>query len=188
MARKILTVALMLLGMQLSTQTVAQSGVSAATCMGCHGAQGFPLGPTIPVIHGQHFYYLYVQLKDYNSGLRANPIMSAMVADLSRDDMKVLSQMFSEAVWPNMGFSASEDQVSAGEKALVSGQCVQCHRGGFEGDSRVPRLAGQQVEYLEKTMQDFKNKVRLNSPAKSALLGAYSDEEIRAMAEYLADL
>jgi cytochrome c553 len=52
----------------------------------------------------------------------------------------------------------------------------------------VPRLAGQQVEYLEKTMQDFKNKVRLNSPAKSALLGAYSDEEIRAMAEYLADL
>ena len=188
MARKILTVALMLLGMQFSTQAAAQSDVSAATCMGCHGGQGFPLGPTIPVIHGQHFYYLYVQLKDYNSGLRANPIMSAMAADLSRDDMKVLSQMFSEAVWPNMGFSASEDQVSAGEKALVAGQCVQCHRGGFEGDSRVPRLAGQQVEYLEKTMQDFKNKVRLNSPAKSALLGAYSDEEIRAMAEYLADL
>ncbi|MGE4635993.1 MAG: c-type cytochrome [Arenicellales bacterium] len=188
MARKFYTVALMLLGMQLSTQAAAQAGVSAATCMSCHGAQGLPLGPTIPVIQGQHFYYLYVQLKDYNSGLRANPIMSAMAADLSRDDMKALSQMFSEAVWPNMGFSASEDQVSAGEKALVAGQCVQCHRGGFEGDSRVPRLAGQQVEYLEKTMQDFKNKIRLNSPAKGALLGAYSDEEIRAMAEYLADL
>ena len=188
MVGKILTIALILLGVQFSAQTAAQNSVSATTCMSCHGAQGLPSDPTIPIIQGQHFYYLYVQLKDYNSGLRANPIMSAMVAGLSRDDMKALSQMFSEAAWPNTGFGASEGQISAGEKALIAGQCVQCHRGGFEGDSRVPRLAGQQVGYLEKTMQDFKNKIRLNSPAKGALLGAYSDEEIRAMAEYLADL
>ena len=188
MVGKNLTIVLILLGVQFSTQAAAQNSVSATTCMSCHGTQGLPSDPTIPVIQGQHFYYLYVQLKDYNSGLRANPIMSAMVADLSRDDMKSLAQLFAEAAWPNTGFGAAEGQVSAGEKALVVGQCVQCHRGGFEGDSRVPRLAGQQVGYLEKTMQDFKNKVRLNSPAKASLLRGYSDEEIRAMAEYLADL
>ena len=91
MVGKILTIVLILLGMQFSAQTAAQNSVSATTCMSCHGAQGLPSDPTIPVIQGQHFYYLYVQLKDYNSGLRANPIMSAMVAGLSRDDMKALS-------------------------------------------------------------------------------------------------
>lgn len=113
--------------------------------------------------------------------------MSAMAAGLSRDDMKALAQVFSEGEWPNLGFSTSEEMRNAGAKALAAGQCVQCHRGGYEGDSRVPRLAGQQVDYLEKTMLDFKNKVRMNSPAKGSLLGAYSEEEIRAMAEYLAD-
>ncbi len=188
MVRDSLIVVLILLGTQFSAQTAAQDSVSVTTCMSCHGTQGLPPDPAIPIIQGQHFYYLYVQLKDYNSGLRANPIMSAMAANLSRDDMKSFAQIFADAAWPNTGFSASEGQVSAGEKALVTGQCVQCHRGGFEGDSRIPRLAGQQVGYLEKTMQDFKHKARLNSPAKASLLRAYSDEEIRAMAEYLADL
>ena len=65
---------------------------------------------------------------------------------------------------------------------------MQCHLGGYEGNSRIPRLAEQQVAYLEKTMQEFKQKVRLNSPAKGSLLESYSDEEIAAMAHYLAGL
>jgi cytochrome c553 len=165
---------------------VAQEAPNAALCLGCHGAAGRPADTTTPVLHGQHFYYLYVQLKDYKAKRRDNPIMSAIAAGLSRDDMKALAQVFSEGEWPNLGFAASEETRRLGTKALASGQCVQCHRGGYEGDSRVPRLAGQQVDYLEKTMLDFKNKVRMNSPAKGSLLGAYSEEEIRAMAEYLA--
>ena len=46
-------------------------------------------------------------------------------------------------------------------------------------------LAGQQVDYLERTMLEFKNKVRLNSPAKGTLLAAYEDDDIAAMAKYL---
>ncbi|MDH3314759.1 MAG: cytochrome C, partial [Gammaproteobacteria bacterium] len=72
--------------------------------------------------------------------------------------------------------------------ATTAGQCVQCHLGGYEGNSRVPRLAGQQVGYLEKTMLDFKNKVRLNSPAKGSLLKDYSDGDIAAMAHFLGGL
>jgi cytochrome c553 len=35
-------------------------------------------------------------------------------------------------------------------------------------------------------MLDFKNKIRNNSPAKGSLLVSYSNDEIAAMAEYLA--
>ena len=50
------------------------------TCFVCHGENGASTQPTSPLLAGQEFYYLYVQLKDFNSGLRENPIMSPLVA------------------------------------------------------------------------------------------------------------
>ncbi len=50
----------------------------------------------MPVIWGQQFYYLYVQLKDYKAGRRQNEIMSSIVADLSREELKALAQYFSD--------------------------------------------------------------------------------------------
>lgn len=113
--------------------------------------------------------------------------MSGIVVGLDKTQMKVLAQYFAEQPWPRTGFSAEDAQVSLGETAAAAGQCVQCHLGGYEGSSRVPRLAGQQAVYLARTMQEFKNKTRLNSPAKSSLLAAYPDDDIEAMAHYLAD-
>ena len=74
-----------------------------------------------------------------------------------------------------------------GEKAAVAGQCVQCHLGGYEGNSRIPRLAGQYPKYLKKTMTDFKNKERTNSPAKASLMVSYDDADIEAMSDFLGE-
>ena len=52
----------------------------------------------------------------------------------------------------------------------------------------MPRLAGQTPEYLEKTMQDFKQRIRLNAPDKNSLIASFGDDQIRAMAHYLAGL
>jgi cytochrome c553 len=62
---------------------------------------------------------------------------------------------------------------------------VACHLGSFNGNSRVPRLANQHPEYLEKTMLDFKTRTRNNMPDMSNLISTYSDEEIKALAQYL---
>ena len=45
---------------------------------------------------------------------------------------------------------SSDQDVAKAETATAAGQCVQCHLGGYEGNSRVPRLAGQKVSYLER--------------------------------------
>ncbi len=155
-------------------------------CVSCHGEQGATIMPVYPILAGQNFYYTYVQLKDLKSGYRKNEIMSAMVQDLDKDEMKLLAGHFSEQAWPETKHKSDAGKTSIAKMAIDAGQCVQCHRGGFEGESRNPRLSGQNYEYLKKTMLDFKNKVRTNSAAKNSLFATFSDEEIDALADYLA--
>lgn len=159
-----------------------------AICVTCHGADGRPVEADIPILWGQEFYYLYVQLKDFKAGRRANEIMAGIVADLEKPDMQALAQYFSEKPWPTIGFRAEDADIAAAQSATNAGLCTQCHLGSYLGDSRVPRLAGQQPAYLERTMLEFKTKVRLNSPAKNSLLKEFEDSDIRAMARYLAGL
>ena len=80
-----------------------------------------------------------------------------------------------------------DGKASKGQSALAAGQCSQCHS-TYQGDSRVPRLAGQRMAYLLQTMQDFKHKVRKNSPAKGSLMDSFSEEDLEAMAHHLAGL
>ncbi len=159
-----------------------------ALCTSCHGEKGMPVEPDMTILWGQKFYYIYVQLKDYKAARRHSEIMNDVVADLSRAEMKAISQYFSERPWPSTGFQSTRDDVAKGETAANAGLCFQCHIGNYRGDSGVPRLAGQQLGYLERTMLEFKNKIRRNSPAKGSLLATFDDTDIEALARYLAGL
>ncbi|OED41286.1 hypothetical protein AB833_09720 [Chromatiales bacterium (ex Bugula neritina AB1)] len=159
-----------------------------AVCQGCHGgSDSAPINADTPILAGQEYYYLYVQLKDYKAGRRANAVMSGMAAPLSKDEMKALAEHYSSMEWPTIRSEIDDDLATKGNSALSAGQCSQCHS-TYQGDSRVPRLAGQQLPYLLQTMKDFKNKVRLNSPAKGSLMDSFSDEDLAAMANHLSGL
>ena len=156
------------------------------TCFVCHGENGASTQPTYPILAGQEFYYLYVQLKDFKSGLRNNAIMSPIVANIEKQDLRLMAEYFGEQEWQGAEFTASPEQISAGKKVVDGGQCVACHLGAFNGNSRIPGLAGQHFEYLNKTMLDFKNKQRNNAQPMNALFGTFSDDEIRAVSQYLS--
>jgi len=158
------------------------------TCVACHGPAGKSVVSIYPHLAGQHFYYVYTQLKDLKSGLRSNPVMSPLASVLKKEDMQLIAEYYSRQSWPKTNSKATKEQIILAKKVIDSGQCVACHLGGFEGNSRVPRLAGQHATYLETTMLDFKNKVRNNSPSKSALLATFSEAEIKAVAAYLSGL
>lgn len=157
-----------------------------AVCVACHGDDGVPINSDTPVLAGQEYYYLYVQLKDYKAKRRDNAVMSAMAANLSKDEMKALAEHFSSMEWPNLAIEIDSSKADSGASALDAGQCSQCHS-TYQGDSRIPRLAGQHLPYLLQTMKDFKNKVRLNSPAKGSLMDSFSDEDIENMSHNLAN-
>ena len=159
------------------------------TCESCHGEGGNSTIPTNPTLSGQHYYYTYVQLKDFKAKRRDNPIMSPLAATLEKDQMKLIAEYFSKQDWPAREANAVDDEtVNTAKKVINAGQCVACHLGGFEGNSRVPRTNGQYADYLQKTLLDFKTKSRNNSPAKGSLLGSFSDDELIAVAKYLASL
>ncbi len=155
-------------------------------CTGCHGEVGMPVNPDIPIIWGQHEYYLYVQLKDYNSGLRANEIMNPIAAELSKEEMRALAKHFSQQPWPRTTFTAEDAAVLRAESAMTAGACTECHLGNLHGQSDIARVAGQQPVYLETTMLEMKTKVRHNAPAKSSLFATYPDEDLKALAAYLS--
>ncbi len=160
-----------------------------ATCSGCHGEDGVPADPQYPILAGQEFYYLYVQLRDYQSGLRENVVMQPMVAGLDKEQMKSLAQYYSELSWPEPPreeVSADDERVA--KQAISAGQCSACHPSGLRGDSRIPRVAGQYAQYLQQTMLNFKNRVRNNAPDISTLMETLSDEEIASLARYAASL
>ena len=54
--------------------------------------------------------------------------------------------------------------------AIKSVVCTSCHLEEFQGDSSVPRLAGQEHDYLAKTMTDFRDRARANNPGMSDLM------------------
>jgi len=158
------------------------------TCISCHGENGASNNPDYPVLAGQQFYYLYVQLKDYKSGLRDNAVMGPVSSGLEKADMKLLAKYFSEQSWPAHEYEATPAQRAEAQASITAGQCVACHLSGFEGDSRVPRASGQHPRYLEQTMLDFKTRARNNSPSKSSLMASMSEEEIASVAAYLGAL
>ena len=155
-------------------------------CQACHGEDGRPVVENAPIIFGQKFFYLFVQLRDFAAGRRQNEIMTPIAADMDRKQMEALALYFSEREWPTIQAATSDEQIAIGERIGTSGQCTQCHLGGYNGVSGTPQLAGQTAEYLEKTMLDFKYRRRKNAPDKSVLIDSYSDEDLAATAHYLA--
>ena len=76
----------------------------------------------------------------------------------------------------------------AGRRANGSVGCTGCHQDSYLGEGTQPRLAGQGREYLLQSMLDFRTRKRGNNPGMSDLMLATSEDDLKAMAEYLAGL
>ena len=75
----------------------AESGKAKAAqvCAACHGPDGNkPLAPDQPILAGQYYDYLVRALSDYKAGHRANPVMKAFAAQLSKQDIEDLAAWF----------------------------------------------------------------------------------------------
>jgi cytochrome c553 len=158
-------------------------------CTGCHGENGKPVDKSIPNIWGQQAGYIYIQLRDFKRGDRKNEIMQPIASGFERNDMLAIAEYFSKKPWPDLGQPrAPKDVAQRARTANGSIGCTGCHLDQFQGDSTVPRLAGQGRDYLAQTMADFRARARGNNPGMSDLMIATSPDDLTALAEYLAGL
>jgi cytochrome c553 len=145
---------LFLLSTVANAQTVEQK---AQVCTACHGANGTPLQKDYPVIWGQQLGYIFIELRDFKTGARKNDLMSPIAQTLDVSDLMPLAQYFSQKPWPNLGQPPATGEVAAqAERVNAASVCTSCHQEGFRGVSTTPRLAGQNHDYLAKTMTDFR--------------------------------
>jgi cytochrome c553 len=159
-----------------------------ALCATCHGEDGLPTVANAPIIHGQHAYYLMLQLRDYRAERRSHEIMTPMAQELSDSDIQSLAAYFASLPWPAYREAAGNEAFAKAQALEVEGQCPQCHLGAYLGNSDVPHIGHQKADYLDTTMRAYRDGSRANSPAMTALVEGWSDEEIAAMAAYLAGL
>ena len=158
-------------------------------CAVCHGADGNSPTGLFPNLAGQNARYLYLQLKDFKEGRRKDPAMSPMVAGLEKKDMLALAQYFSEQKLKPIKFVADNAKAAAGKKIADDALCPMCHLGGFVGQNEIPRVAGQQPEYVLKQLKDFRAKTRTNDAGNmTAYSSNLKDEEIDNLVHYIATL
>jgi cytochrome c553 len=161
----------------------------AQACAACHGENGIPLDKSWPVIWGQHQGYLYLQLRDFKSGARKSDVMGPIAQALERDEMLAIALYFSQKAWPNLRQARPLDAVATqAARTNASVGCTGCHQAGYQGEGTQPRLAGQSADYILKSMMDFRTRMRRNNPGMSDLMNATSEDELKAVAAYVAGL
>lgn len=72
----------------------AAGQAKAAVCAACHGVDGISLIPMYPNLKGQQATYLIKQMKDFRSGARNDPVMSAQAKPLSDQDIENLAAYY----------------------------------------------------------------------------------------------
>lgn len=155
----------------------------ATLCMGCHGADGISEISQYPSLAGQRASYLETQLKAFQSGQRINSMMQSMATKLTIQDIKNLAAYYSSLPSKKMDQSVSVEGKGQSKFAM----CAGCHGSNAQGRGRIPKLAGQPVDYLKKQLLDFKKGVRKGGPM-NPVSSSLSEQDINELAVYLASL
>jgi cytochrome c553 len=195
-----------LLALTLASATAAAEGtvegdpskaepIVGKVCVACHGADGNSLVPLFPKLAGQVPEYILKQLTDFKKKKRTADAMNPVVADLSEEDMANLALFFA-AKKAAPGTVKQAGLLDAGKKVYSEGDpgtgvpaCAGCHGVAGAGTARFPRLAGQHPDYVIAQLKLFAKGDRRNDKrAMQAIADRLSEEEMKAVAEYITSL
>jgi cytochrome c553 len=170
-------------------QDIEAGRTKSQACAACHGADGNSTTGTYPNLAGQTWRYIYLQLKDFKEGRRKDPVMSPMAEPLSRQDMIDIANFFAAQPAKPSTFKADEAKIRLGKAKSDETLCVMCHLGGFAGQNEIPRIAGQQYDYIVKQLKDFKARTRTNDAGNmTSVSRTLSDTDIENLAHYITSL
>jgi cytochrome c553 len=175
-------------------------GQRALACAACHGKEGRSTSAGFfPRIAGKPAGYLYNQLVNFREGRRQYPLMTYMVAHMSDDYLKEISQYFSDlhppyAAAQNVNAPAAVLErgrmlVMSGDQAKKIPACIACHGEKLTGAlPAIPSLVGLPRDYLNAQFGAWKNGARkAHAPDCMAQISNQLDpEDIGAVSAWLA--
>jgi cytochrome c553 len=167
-------------------------------CVSCHGAAGNSTITVNPKLAGQHESYIYKQLVDFTTPERSQPVMTTYAKMLSDADRKNIAAYLGAQV-SKPGAAKNKDTIDLGKKIYRGGiaskqvaACASCH--GATGNGipvQYPRIAGQHQDYTVAQLSMFRSTkadARKNSAQMHTIAARMSDDEIAAVADYIAGL
>jgi cytochrome c553 len=161
----------------------------AQPCVACHGAEGSSVLPTVPSLAGQPAQFIATQLLMFREGRRKDAQMSPFAQGLSNADLNNIAAYFAaQKLTPP---SANPDAATLENGARIAKQfnCTQCHGATLMGQQHIPRLAGQQSEYLKVQLRGFRAGTRFDMDGQmTSAAGALSDADIETLSNYMAGL
>lgn len=170
--------------------------LAGTVCVACHGDNGNSVIPQFPKIAGLPEDYIVKQLRDFTTGRRKSDIMAPIVAQLKPEDIAPLAAYYA-AQKTSPGRSDNKKAADLGKLLFHDGNedsgvpaCVGCHQIGGVGHATYPRLGGQHQDYVKQQLKNFASGDRSNDVSRFMRTAAkrMTDEEITAVAEYLAGL
>ncbi|RZL33567.1 MAG: cytochrome c4 [Rubrivivax sp.] len=169
--------------------------ISSQVCAACHTADGSRGSAANPILQGQHPEYLAKQLTEFKAGKRKNPVMQAMAAPLSEEDIRNVAAFYAGKT-AKPGFAKNKETVALGEKIWRGGiadrnvpACAACHGPAGSGiPAQYPRVGGQHGDYVEAQMLAFRSGARANSAQMAGVAAKMNDKEIKAVSDYVAGL
>jgi cytochrome c553 len=174
---------------QLDATRMAAARTKAQVCFACHGPDGNSTVGEYPILAGQSWRYIYIELKDFKEGRRSDEQMSPVAEKLSTEDMMLLGEFFAAQKQAPINFPVDAAKVEAGRKVSDAVLCPMCHLGGFVGQNEIPRVAGQWPQYIKKQLSDFKARRRTNDAGNMTSVAAtLSDADIENLSQYIGNL
>ena len=164
-------------------------------CVSCHGAAGNSSIAANPKLAGQIDQYTYKQLVEFTGPDRNHPIMTTYAKMLTDAEKKDIAAYLG-AQQQKPGAAKNKDTLELGTKIYRGGiadkgvaACASCHGANGGGlPSQYPRLAGQHQDYTVAQLTSFRAGARKNNAAMSTLSKRLSDDEMKAVADYIAGL
>lgn len=188
MGMKLLNVALLAAGIAVSTSSWAAGATPAMlsnTCGGCHGTNGASVGPSMPILGGQTPEYLVDSMKKFKSGERPSTIMGRLAKAYTDDDFKAMGEFFGEKKFVRHPQAVDKAKVAKG-KELHQSNCKKCHQEDGRESEDGGVIAGQWIEYLQITMNDFSSKARPMPKKMAEKYEGLSKEDLDALIHFYA--
>jgi len=161
----------------------------AEPCAACHGADGNATIPGTPSLAGQPVYFTHWQLIKFRDGRRKDPQMSPLAKNLTDTDMADLAAYYAAQRPLPRPATTDPAKVAEGKRLANLHHCSSCHRPDLSGQQQVPRLAGQDYDYLLRLLSGFKAKTASDLDGTMTMAAQpLREEEILALVHYIASL
>jgi len=158
-------------------------------CAACHGPDGNAKIPGTPSLAGQPTMFTQGQLIKFRDGRRKNDQMTKFVAELPDEDMADLAAFYAAQTPKQRPAKLDPQKVANGKKAAEFYRCTSCHRPNLAGHEQIPRLAGQDLQYLRKLIRGFKEKTASDlDGTMTTSAQPITEEDIEILAQFLASL